>query len=248
MAVRPILFSGPMVRALLAGTKTQTRRILKLVPPEDATEVHTWFAPPDVPTRGIPNRWAQSGLWAKKPGAHGYVRYVGAMPYRPGDVLWVRETWGVGTRPDPHHGWRDGIEFKADGVGDDCSPLHDIEPPNGIAMPEMSGWRPSIHMPRWVSRITLVVTDVRVQRLQEISEPDAIAEGIEPDDVGSAWRCYAPEPKGQTHWLDPRESYRTLWNSINGSGSWEANPWAAAYTFSTHHQNVDAFLKAREAA
>ena len=83
-------------------------------------------------------------------------------------------------------------------------------------------WRPSIFMPRWVSRITLEITDVRVERLQDISEADAIAEGVEYlPDVGG-WRCYMNERGGYTYAVT---SYRSLWESINGPGSWAANPW-----------------------
>ena len=120
-------------------------------------------------------------------------------------------------------------------------------------------------MPRWASRITLEVTEVRVQRLQEINEEDAEAEGIEDQKTGGLaplWRMYGPAPKlafgvfgnlshdrGQFA-TDARDSFATLWNSINekrGFG-WDANPWVVAVTFEAHKVNVDEFLKAREAA
>jgi hypothetical protein len=113
----------------------------------------------------------------------------------------------------------------------------------GPTLPDWAGkLRPGIFLPKWASRITLIVDEVRVQRLQEISEADAIAEGIERDEFG--WRCYSPEPKAQYTWADPRESYRTLWESINGAGSWAANPFVVAYTFRPFLSNIDAMEKA----
>ncbi|MEH7827630.1 hypothetical protein [Gemmobacter denitrificans] len=92
-------------------------------------------------------------------------------------------------------------------------------------------WRPSIHMPRWASRITLTVTDVRVQRLQQISEADAVAEGVspisEPNDL--KWEHYSP------HGV----AFAALWNSLHGHGAWEANPWVVVPTFTVAHGNID---------
>ena len=221
MSARPILFQPAMVRALLAGTKTQTRRVIRdqklYRQAADGVDVWTGFMGWQALEWALENRQ----LCAK-----------GCLPASAvGDLLWVREAWAplaALTHNDP--GTRALIDrgfYRAD---------------EGTTPGEIASWRPSIHMPRWASRLTLVVTDVRVQRLQEISEDDAWTEGIEPDDTGTAWLCYAPQPKGQTHWADPRESYRTLWDSINGTGSWGANPWVAAYTFSVHRQNVDNFL------
>ncbi|TVR07398.1 MAG: hypothetical protein EA385_12925 [Salinarimonadaceae bacterium] len=100
-------------------------------------------------------------------------------------------------------------------------------------------------MPRWASRITLLVTDVRVQRLQEISEEDAIAEGVEP--FGRPGVAFVKLADAQTY-STPRGCFAALWNSINGTGAWEANPWVAAYSFDVIRQNVDAYLAAQAAA
>lgn len=196
MRERPILFSAPMVRAILAGAKTQTRRPVK--PRKD---------------RAIGCELACHEL-AGEVNAGDYMN----APWAPGDRLWVRETFC-----DDWHMDRGVIEYRADGELD--SDMFDA----GCT------WRPSIHMPRWASRITLEVTDVRVERLQDISEKDAQAEGIErtEDFFGCpCWRVYG-EPDGADVVApdDPIGSYRSLWESINGPGSWEANPWVWVVSF-----------------
>jgi hypothetical protein len=163
MKERPILFSGPMVRAILEGRKTQTRRIVKPQP-----------------------LCIASGEWIMNGSACKYGK--------PGDRLWVRETWWA-PRDDVRGEYkREYIKYAAtlDGMGQPT-------------------WKPSIHMPRWASRINLEVVSVRVERLQNISEEDARAEGI--------W---------QPNWP---LSWRQLWESINGAGSWEANPWVWVVEF-----------------
>ena len=96
-------------------------------------------------------------------------------------------------------------------------------------------WRPSIHMPRWASRITLEITDIRVERLQEISEDDAKAEGVEPWVIGDGWREYGLPPDVEAAGTHPlrsaRDSFASLWESINGPGSWKANPWVWVIEF-----------------
>jgi hypothetical protein len=209
MTDKPILFSAPMVRALLAGNKTQTRRVLKGAW-QNALEGHdrvkTWFAPPNVPKEGIPNLWAQSGIWAEKHGPRGgYIRFLGFAPYRPGDLLWVREAF---TKTPA------GISYAADGV-------------THFGAGGRLKVTPSMFMPRWASRITLEVTGVKVERLQDIKGADIIAEGS---------RCQGCFDTGRSACMDggcfaARDAFRALWNSINGPGAWEANPWVAAYTF-----------------
>jgi len=204
MKARPILMSAPMVRALLDGRKTQTRRVVK----------------------GEALRWLDTDFGA------GFV----AMPENrlcpygvPGDLLWVRETW------KPH-------SLYAGMKPSEMPQAHVFYRADDRYAPSNTPWNPSLFMPRWASRLTLELTEVRVERLQEISEADAIAEGIEGDGHG-AWKCYARDAS-QTHWAAPRESYRTLWKSINEPGSWEANPWVWALTFKVHKANVDTILGA----
>lgn len=209
MTERPILFSAPMVRAILAGTKTQTRRVVKPQP--------THFNPVGIPRLARP----------EGPNA------VITCPYgQPGDRLWVRETFfcndafypdGV----DENCRWRevDGkrvaipleeqraemleeMYYRADGEPD----FYGAEGP--------TPWRPSIHMPRWASRISLEITSVRVERLQAISDADLECEGLqETIDAGIDHDGY------------PRDAWRALWSSINGADSWAADPWVWVVEF-----------------
>ena len=203
MTDRPILFSAPMVQAILDGRKTQTRRAVK---PQPAGEIR----------RGEPdfNHWIDTKYWERQNqkenrgiGTRGF-----ACPYgQPGgDRLYVRETWAA-----PH--------------------AYDHLPPRLIpqdarihyaATEDRGGllWRPSIHMPRWASRITLEVTGVRVETLQDIDLADALAEGI--SDTGALILDSAGNEQG-----GPIAEYAVLWEQINGGGSWEKNPFVWVVTF-----------------
>lgn len=211
MTDRPIIFSAPMVRALLDGRKTQTRRLLK---PRKGLRLD------EVISKGI--REGNQITCTRE--------MLAPEPYAPGDRLYVREAHALVGTVDP--GW---LLYRADGYESECI-RHGFSRP----FPPESDvrWRPSIHMPRWASRLTLTVTDVRVHRLQDISEADAVAEGIEADEFG-AWHCYQSEPKGQTFWACPRESFRTLWNSLHGPDAWNANPWVVAISFTVQRGNID---------
>ena len=214
----PILFSASMVRALLNGSKTQTRRVMKPQP--------TGFVGgPGVQLRnGSPAPLVPIDEDAGPCGRE--IR----CPYgQPGDRLWVRETCRADELPDG----LDGVRYLADRgwraientrqAADDWVKLNHYCGKRGATVP-------AIHMPRWASRITLEVTGVRVERLQDISEADAIAEGIERWDGSgnNEWADYS-DPAGLP--LSARESYRTLWEQINGPGSWDANPWVWAVDF-----------------
>ena len=186
MKERPILFSAPMVRALLAGTKTQTRRVVKPLKGEEIDP---------------------AGIYDQHPGDLELAR----CPYgQPGDRLWVREAYFGNhyLHPNEPADERE-LHYRADGY-------EDFEG-------ERITWRPSIHMPRWASRITLEIVSVRVERLHEISEEDAKAEGVE---------HYKPE---HTVGLPPcsahRYAFEDLWRSINGHESWSANPWVWVVEF-----------------
>lgn len=227
MADRPILFSGPMVRALLAGTKTQTRRILKPQPeqfPIDDKGTLCEVGVIHVEGDALPRIH------------HGRVITAQKLKYAVGDRLWVREAHAI----VPRTAYRGSI-----GVGTIAQMEHPTDEYSAALFREgfdRSGrplWRPSIHMPRWASRLTLTVTDVRVERLQDCSVADAIAEGIRGNEF-EGWFDYRPGEKPRDFLVDPRQSYRTLWNNINGEGAWEANPWVAAYTFTVHRGNIDA--------
>lgn len=188
---RPILFSGPMVRAILDGRKTQTRRVVK-------------------------------GAWALEGDESGCGWEPPACPYgEPGDRLWVREAWGLMDTQPSDGPDRATLGYRADG---------DAAAPNG----RHQLWRPSIHMPRWASRITLEITDVRVERLRSISREDVRAEGI-PETFGD-WGALR-FPGFEAHvWDNMRfdEQWKLCWDQINGDRpgcSWDANPWVWAITF-----------------
>jgi hypothetical protein len=227
MRERPILFSAPMVRALLAGTKTQTRRPMKAQP----RVVPDWAC---SGVAGLEFDWGGGGAstYADRPETLAAYAddFAARCPFgRPGETLWCRETWALEDCGD------DGLRliWKADRaavwVRADGSRIGVIYwLPSDYAP---GRWRPSIHMPRWASRLTLEVTEVRVQRLQEISEEDATAEGIPSDAAGWARLGILPpvpvEKDGTA-----RSAFRWLWDSINGErASWASNPWVWAVSF-----------------
>lgn len=262
MSVKPILFSGPMVRALIDGRKSQTRRVVKPQPK---------LTPHHEPVR-VERRGERGWIWMVHTDRPDYQFATGdwRAPYAPGDLLYVREAWGVGTRPDPIQGWRDGIEYRADEIGlpdGESLPLYSDCVPDDVDLSEYAcRWRPSIHMPRWASRLTLRVTDVRVQRVQAISEDDALAEGLfrwEYTDVDGDPRV-DPLAHAYTdvgfHWKQTdtpfdgfgraRDAFENLWDSLNaprGFG-WDANPWVCAVTFEVIKANVDELANTRERA
>lgn len=164
-----------------------------------------------------------------------------------GDVLWVRET---GCELDRDHRFVYGRREYA--YAADMRPGSDSD---GIRKEYGYKWKPSIHMPRWASRLTLKVTGVKVERLQDMegqhpSDSDAIAEGVNAIHHGDGayyYSAFRDHPDGQNY-CDPADAFRELWDSINGAGSWDSNPWIVAVTFTVHQQNVDAFLGGKAAA
>ncbi len=190
MAEKPILFSTDMVQAILEGRKTQTRRVVK----------------------GLPINQSDYDLGIIKRDNGSLTGYgFEKIPYQPGDILWVRETWARlngDYRPDNNGKI---YIYKADHV-------------TGNDGPDLIRWRPSIHMPREAARLFLTVKDVRVERLQDISEDDARAEG-----------CHAPcydAITGEEH-SDNRTMFKIVWNSLNAKPeyTWESNPWVWVIIF-----------------
>ena len=204
MKERPILFSGPMVRAILEGRKTQTRRVMKRQP--SIVHYERGGVPPNVKT--------SFACWDNVQGEKYYL----SCPYGvPGDRLWVRESMFGKLESSNFY-------YSADrkGVGNDI-----------YFKLVKHGWKlkksiPSIHMPRWASRLTLEIESVRVERLQDISEEDARAEGA---------RFLAPEldepleSGGKLCGASYRYGFECLWESINGKGSWNLNPWVWVINF-----------------
>lgn len=222
---RPILFSAPMIRALLYGRKTQTRRVMKPQP---------------------------IGFWGKLtedciiPGViEGPRDHFWRCPYgKPGDLLWVREAICIGY--DLGDGSATAIPF------DGCEKFRkafyratDDDKPDEAKRP----WRPSIHMPRWASRLTLRITGVRVQRIETISQDDAVAEGP------PCWIC-----GGRVDGLSENEcgcfhsrteagpSFAHLWDSINGAGSFDSSPWVWALGFEVIKANIGTVSTAAQAS
>lgn len=208
MKERPILFSAPMVRAILDGSKTQTRRIMK--------------APWDMFDGKPIYRCGPDG---------GFFKASAVPPYgHQGDRLWVRETWRyTASSLDEARAITEDIasgsavDWRATYI-ETCMKELGFTHEEAEMADNFETWRPSIHMPRWASRILLEVTGVRVERLQDISEEDAWNEGVQ-DWMGK-----------ETPWKDRLapvsvHAYAALWEQINGAGSWDANPWVWVIEF-----------------
>lgn len=197
---RPILFSAPMISALLDGTKTQTRRVMKPQPGGHIwTDSKTGLLMTDIKHKFGPS----TAL---------------ICPYgQPGDRLWVRESW---RQAYPPTSFSNGIIFRADAF-------------RACGMDEYSDrhqWKPSIHMRRADSRILLEIVGVRVERLQDISEADAIAEGVIEGD-GDFAGCFSVPGTQAMSGTTAKECYARLWDQINGGGAWAVNPWVWCLTF-----------------
>lgn len=204
---RPILFQGSMIRAVLQDRKTVTRRLVK------ATKAHAdGFMMLDH-GKG----WWPYNAFGDFASDHEGMEYPIACPYgKLGDRLWVRETCFINDYREasvPEQERADcEIHYRADGI------------PDFEGEEELIRWRPSIHMPRWASRILLEVTDVRVERLQDITEEQALAEGIKKHSDGG---YHVEDGK---HFSDsPVESFACLWSSVGGD--WDANPWVWCVSF-----------------
>jgi len=233
MKERPIIFSAPMVRAILGGHKTMTRRVVKV---RGGSMV-------DV-EQGIPVAECVDGETRRVPCPYG----------QPGDRLWVRESWAV-QRAEPclphERDWQElispTIRYLADGAtrriqGDRSTGV-------GVYRGAVEKGRPSIHMPRWASRITLEITGVRVERLQDITPAHILAEGVQipatPDgqaliDIGTKHgpAHFLPNLRGASTDDLLRAHWAALWVQLNGIDSWDANPWVWVIEFATHQPDA----------
>lgn len=239
MNEHPVLFSTSMIKAIIEGNKSQTRRVVKGV--DSSVEHLLPFA------RGNTRRMCghDAGPFIK-------------CPYGvPGDRLWVREAW----RPlwddaDKPGGLGDCVQYRAD-MSKRKPLLKDIGFDDGMKFDEMCDescpeprWRPSIHMPRWASRITLEITGIKVERVKDISEADARAEGVEPNCPDRVTDLTCPSKPCEScdcrneyrHYLrgdedfpafSARESFESLWDSINAARGygWDVNPWVWCVSF-----------------
>jgi hypothetical protein len=231
-----ILFKGEMVRAILEGRKTQTRRILKCDAPQSGRGrqfvqdlPREWR--PEISMAGGENGSLQFYRWI--PHQQTFYAQRQNSPWKAGDYLYVRETWGVGTRPDPFQGCVDGIEYRADQEYLDENDLLPINPVEGFDYEKYQGrgWMPSLFMFKSISRIWLKVTNVRVERLLDISEDDAIAEGILSTPGGGKHNAFFYDCVRDEWTEKPIRSYLSLWDSINGEDSHRSNPWCWVVEF-----------------
>lgn len=210
MNEKPILFSGPMVRAILDGRKTMTRRVMKIQPPSEKYQLSRVLSTTGPKQNEGKLHWLSADVNTVRD--NNYF----TCPYgKVGDRLWVRENFAL--------------------TGDNGSsvvhPIHGGVAWQATEHKKAFKWKPSIHMPRWASRITLEITGIRVERLQCISEEDAIAEGC--------YRMYNGMYAGEPHRIkgtptcctSPEIAYQRLWESINGPESWAANPWVWVVEF-----------------
>ncbi len=235
MKERPILFSGEMVRAILDGRKTQTRRVCSPKLQEKFANYREYWHGKDNDCFSIAFGGYHGGGGERITRAMLAERFcpygAPAVESRPNDRLWVRETW-LELEPDMRHDAYKG-KYEITGIGGrravncvsyraDCDRESDrIRAEYGYK------WRPSIYMPRWASRITLEIKSVRVERLCEITDRDAQAEGV--DDQPLATQLVAP---GTPNY---RQAFAELWDSINGKNpdrSWSDNPWVWVIEFS----------------
>lgn len=218
MTDRPIIFSAPMIRALLDGRKSMTRRVLKPQPP-----------PRDCGDAGI-SLYGDGFRYGDCDYKDGVFERI---PYAPGDRLYVKEAWRAMDGQDGFSGAQIGAQCLEAGYKRAWSPVRyeaDGAKNNWIADQHTFGSQPGRYryarfMPRWASRLTLVVTDVKVERLQEMDRGDAMSEG-----------CPFPNMAAGPN---PLDWFRDLWNSLHGPDAWAGNPWVAAISFTAHRCNID---------
>lgn len=211
----PILFNTEMVQAILEGRKTMTRRIIK-------TTHHGWDCQKMIfaLSRTIKAHFTKISSLI---GFHAFFTGDGfedhklgtKCPYgQLGDVLWVRETWCL---PSLYDGFESDYYFKAGFSSANIETRH-----------ASKSWKPSIHMPKEAARIWLSVEEIRVERLRDITQEDAISEGIKFSRLFEEWGGVVPHPKVKDHYrwyANPVDAFNNLWIHINGEESFKANPW-----------------------
>lgn len=224
MRERPILFNGAMVRAILSGAKTQTRRSMKPQPADDISQAT--FPNPSA------HGWRSSLRHPHGPTTAHFCSFG-----QPGDRLWVRETWMPGYYHEADHedGPKVSVIHRADNAeATVAAPSYALaeqwEREFSEDGDEAPPWRPSIHMPRWACRLVLEITAVRVERLHELSESDAIAEGADENVLADIRlpRNHARAGLPMVY-ADCREVFADLWDTTGGD--WDSNPWVWVIEF-----------------
>lgn len=236
MKERPVIFNGEMVRAILYGRKTQTRRVIKVQPESKTFGLRKIIESENASEEGKYYWSLSDALGISRARSNPFLCPFGQV----GDRLWVRETFAdVNTDGGPAFTYRadHGLKFCLD----DESPVdYDRYPGKNFAMwcsdlwngEDGHSWSPSIHMPRWASRITLEITAVRVERLNDISEEDAEAEGIDMEALYDSQDCYdCIADHNMTGRPTVTGAFKYLWESIYGVDSWNANPWVWVIEF-----------------
>ncbi len=256
----PISFSAPMVRSLLAGTKTQTRRVIRIEAERPIVEFVKVGTTKDT-GRPIYEMKDKHGQHVAIAAGKNFVTTNWIAPIAVGDRLYVREHWRVSRRwdstpPRELPARKMTVFFDAGGSIANQDSDDDWRPVEWPGIPEnRPSWigrhRQGMHMPKWASRITLLVEDVKVERLQDISEEDAEAEGIVMENVIVGATCAGGthrEINGDRYFFDggddegyewAADAYAVLWDHINGEGAWASNPWIVAYTFRVVLENID---------
>ncbi|HDZ9277570.1 TPA: hypothetical protein RUZ28_002686 [Klebsiella pneumoniae] len=241
MKERGMIFNSEMVRAILDGRKTQTRRIMKVQP--ESNQLGLLLITDSTKHSDIGKyHWAESNATGNHVRSKLFSSPFGAV----GERIWVRETWAtLGNEEGCYVDWEDNLckgdersaariyrascEQRPGDYGLWSIPDDAYWKPHTKEHKFEGAWRPSIHMPRWASRILLEITDVRVERLNAISEEDARAEGIID---GGCLNCGEPEPCGCANpEPDATDAFAYLWQSIYGQESWNANPWVWVISF-----------------
>ncbi|WP_210502026.1 hypothetical protein [Pantoea ananatis] len=235
MKERPILLNAEMVRAVLDGRKTQTRRIMKVQPSEHFNPMNMvletdytahWYTPGVIDKHGYLQP-AKKQVFGVAGEDEGYICPFGAV----GDRLWVRETFSGNCLDDDQI---QDIKGGRDKASDLCEYRADY--PDGYQAAD--GWTPSIHMPRWASRITLEITGVRVERLNSINYRDAVREGLVQEEYN--WHsseyplddiAFRTSWESKRRYSSPQECFKYLWQSIYGEESWQANPFVWVIEF-----------------
>lgn len=241
MKERGMIFNSEMVRAILDGRKTQTRRIMKVQP--ESNQLGLLLITDSTKHSDIGKyHWAESNATGNHVRSKLFSSQFGAV----GERIWVRETWAIlGNEDGCYVDWEDNLckgdersaariyrascEQRPGDYGLWSIPDDAYWKPHTKEHKFEGAWRPSIHMPRWASRILLEITDVRVERLNAISEEDARAEGIID---GGCLNCGEPEPCGCANpEPDATDAFAYLWQSIYGQDNWNANPWVWVIEF-----------------